>query len=136
MMLDRQDCRCRSRSLDSDSRQPGGTMSTHSAGNRIPSLDGLRAVSILLVIVGHLGGNVGTGVLLSAFGVQVFFVLSGFLITTLLQNERAKTGETDLVAFYRRRCFRIFPAAYTYIAVIALLSPLSRRGLIYAATYT
>ena len=85
-------------------------MSTNSVpANRIPSLDGLRAMSILLVIIGHFGGGVGTPVILSALGVQVFFVLSGYLITTLLQKEHQREGGIDLAAFYRRRCFRIFP---------------------------
>lgn len=104
--------------------------------NRIPSLDGLRAMSILFVIVGHLWGGLGAPVLLSAFGVHVFFVLSGYLITKLLQGEQERAGRIDLVAFYRRRGFRIFPAAFTYILVVALLSPASRSGLLYAATYT
>jgi peptidoglycan/LPS O-acetylase OafA/YrhL len=104
--------------------------------NRIPSLDGLRAFSILLVIIGHLWGFSGAPVLLSGFGVHVFFVLSGYLITTLLQKEYERYGQIDLVAFYRRRAFRIFPAAFTYMLVVALVSPISRSGLIYAATYT
>jgi peptidoglycan/LPS O-acetylase OafA/YrhL len=104
--------------------------------NRIPSLDGLRAMSILFVIVGHFWSLKGPSVLLAGFGVHVFFVLSGYLITQLLQKEYEREGRIDLVAFYRRRCFRIFPAAYTYILVVALLSPVSRSGLIYAVTYT
>lgn len=106
------------------------------SANRIPSLDGLRAMSILFVIVGHLWGGSGAPVLLSAFGVHVFFVLSGYLITGLLQKEYARAGRIDLMAFYRRRCFRIFPAAFTYISIVALLSPASRSALLYAATYT
>ena len=106
------------------------------SANRIPSLDGLRAMAILLVIVGHCWGGPGRSVVLSAFGVQVFFVLSGYLITTLLQKEHAGEGRIDLVAFYRRRCFRIFPAAFTYILLVALLVPESRSGLLYALTYT
>lgn len=106
------------------------------SANRIASLDGLRAMAILLVIVGHCWGGAGRAVVLSAFGVQVFFVLSGYLITTLLQKEHQREGRIDLVAFYRRRCFRIFPAAFTYILLIALLVPESRSGLLYALTYT
>ncbi len=106
------------------------------ATSRIPSLDGLRAMAILLVLVGHCWGGVGRSVVLSAFGVQVFFVLSGYLITTLLQKEHGRDGRIDLIAFYRRRSFRIFPAAFTYILLIALLAPESRSGLFYALTYT
>lgn len=104
--------------------------------NRIPSLDGLRALAIMLVIVGHLWGGLGTPIFLSAFGVHVFFVLSGYLITSLLQKEQAREGRINLLAFYQRRCFRIFPAAFAYILIIAVVSPASRPGLIYAATYT
>lgn len=109
---------------------------TSALSNRIPSLDGLRAMSILFVIVGHLWGGSGTSVLLSAFGVHVFFVLSGYLITGLLQKEYEREGRIDLLAFYQRRCFRIFPAAFTYIFIVALLSPVSRSALLYAVTYT
>lgn len=110
-------------------------MSTSSSA-RIPSLDGLRAFSILLVIMGHLWGGAGMSVRMSAFGVHVFFVLSGYLITGLLQKEHAREGRISLLAFYQRRCFRIFPAAFTYILIIALLSPASRSALVYAVTYT
>jgi peptidoglycan/LPS O-acetylase OafA/YrhL len=103
---------------------------------RIPSLDGLRAISIIFVIVGHLWGHPGAPVLLSALGVHVFFVLSGYLITGLLQKEYERAGRINLVAFYKRRCFRIFPAAFTYILIVAILSPATRGGLAYAITYT
>ena len=104
---------------------------------RIASLDGLPGLyRILMVIVGHFWGGNGHAVVLSTFGVQVFFVLSGFLITTLLQQEYLKVGRIDVRAFYRRRCFRILPAAYAYIIIIAIIFPQSRPGLPYAATYT
>ena len=105
------------------------------SANRIPSLDGLRAISILLVLIGHLHES---GVLAGfpIFGVHIFFVISGYLITTLLQREHERDNRIDLAAFYRRRCFRILPAAYTYIVVIALVIPASRSGLLAAATYT
>ena len=56
------------------------------------------------------------------FGVRVFFVISGFLITMLLLKEEAKTGTISLRNFYIRRVFRIFPAFYAYFAVIAVCS--------------
>ncbi len=101
---------------------------------RIPSLHGLRAMSILCVIIGHRWHRSAEAVLLSGFGVVIFFVLSGYLITRLLQEERERTGRIHLAAFYRRRCFRIFPAALTYMLVIALLYPVARPALVYAAT--
>ncbi len=104
--------------------------------NRIPSLDGLRAMSILFVIAGHLVGESAASAMLAGIGVHVFFVLSGYLITRLLQEERAQHGQISLAAFYRRRCFRIFPAAFAYILIIAVLSPGSRSALPYALTYT
>jgi peptidoglycan/LPS O-acetylase OafA/YrhL len=86
---------------------------------RIPSLDGLRAASITMVLVAHASMGFPSWAhnhptLLSAIGngnrgVSVFFVISGFLITTLLLNEEAKTGNISLKNFYIRRFFRIIP---------------------------
>lgn len=102
-------------------------------GVRLPDLDGVRAVAVLLVIFGHaaaahaLPASVLTRLLVSslgnaALGVQLFFVLSGFLITSLLLRERAGTSEIRLGAFYTRRVRRIFPAFFAYIAVIGLMN--------------
>jgi peptidoglycan/LPS O-acetylase OafA/YrhL len=78
---------------------------------RLPCLDGLRAVAVLIVVAYHSGlGNFGD------LGVSIFFVLSGFLITHLLLNEESKTGTVSLRAFYWRRTLRIFPAYYCFIA--------------------
>src|SRR5205807_9098473 len=88
---------------------------------RIASLDGLRAVSILLVLLGHAAMSDGAPHILSPLshigniGVRFFFVISGFLITTLLLKEQAKTGTISLKQFYLRRTLRIFPAAYFFI---------------------
>jgi len=113
----------------------------------VPSLDGLRALSIALVLLGHLGGtrgfariNLGVGDY-AHLGVVVFFVISGFLITGLLLSEHAKLGQISLKLFYARRALRLFPAAYVYIACIALLwiagvVELQSRDLWHAATYT
>src|SRR6185437_13935240 len=88
------------------------------SGGRIPSLDGLRAISIALVIIGHGSATVpGVSRKLHEFlidvagmGVTVFFVLSGFLITTLLLKEFRSNGKIGIRAFYIRRAFRIWPA--------------------------
>ena len=97
----------------------------------IPSLDGLRAGSIALVIVGHClaylhGDAVGFPQKqlseLGQSGVDVFFVISGFLITHLLIREQDATGSIRLGKFYFRRFFRIFPPFYVYLAVVALLA--------------
>lgn len=87
---------------------------------RIPSLDGLRTISIVLVIVGHLFHVLGIGGFgnFGNLGVRVFFVISGFLITGLLLKEIAKTEKIDLLKFYFRRTLRIFPPYYFYLLVI------------------
>jgi peptidoglycan/LPS O-acetylase OafA/YrhL len=104
-------------------------------GGRIPSLDGLRAISIMFVIIGHCSATLprvdGTaGALVQGFtfiagngemGVTVFFVLSGFLITTLLLKELRKTGRLSIKTFYVRRAFRIWPAFYLMVAVVVFL---------------
>ena len=77
---------------------------------RIPSLDGLRAVAVLLVIFNHLGvphAPQGRGVL-------TFFVLSGFLITWTLLRESERCGDVSIRDFYIRRGLRIFPAFYIF----------------------
>lgn len=87
---------------------------------RIPSLDGLRTISIVLVIVGHLFHVLGLGGFgnFGNLGVRVFFVISGFLITGLLLKEIAKTEKIDLLKFYFRRTLRIFPPYYFYLLII------------------
>lgn len=84
----------------------------------IPSLDGIRAVSFLIVFVSHSGyGSVIPG----GFGVTVFFFLSGFLITTLLRMELAASGTISLRDFYLRRALRILPPFYAVLALATLL---------------
>jgi len=83
---------------------------TSSDNGVIPSLDGLRAVSISIVLVSHAGyGNVVPG----GLGVTIFFFLSGYLITTLLLDERKRSGRIDIGKFYIRRAFRLFPPLIT-----------------------
>jgi peptidoglycan/LPS O-acetylase OafA/YrhL len=72
----------------------------------IPSLDGLRAISISIVLVSHAGyGSAVPG----GLGVTIFFFLSGYLITTLLMDERERSGRIDIGKFYLRRVLRLFP---------------------------
>ena len=94
----------------------------------IPSLNGLRAISIGLVIISHislinwqdkftpLGLDMRT---LGQLGVNVFFVISGFLITTLLLKEEQNAQTISLKNFYLRRVFRIFPVYYIMLLVYA-----------------
>jgi peptidoglycan/LPS O-acetylase OafA/YrhL len=89
---------------------------------RIPSLDGLRAVSIGLVLFAHLCGTSYFPVKQEFFyvgnlGVRVFFVISGFLITSILLNETEKTGTVNFPKFYYRRTLRIFPPYYFFLLV-------------------
>lgn len=96
---------------------------------RIPSLDGLRAISIGLVLIGHLSGTqnfplserVGGIFALGELGVRVFFIISGFLITRLLLQELGSKQHINLPKFYFRRTFRIFPAYYFFILALLLL---------------
>lgn len=85
---------------------------------RIPSLDGLRAISVLLVLIGHLARAGHTPDILKVYaasGVRMFFVISGYLITTILLNEHARTSAINLREFYIRRAYRILPAAAVFI---------------------
>lgn len=82
-------------------------------GSRLPALDGLRAIAVLLVITGH--ANYPIPGIPADLGVNLFFVLSGFLITRLLLAEQEDTGHVDLWTFYKRRAFRIFPAYYAFL---------------------
>ena len=80
----------------------------------VPSLDGLRAISILLVLIAHFV----TPKIPGGVGVYIFFVISGFLITRLLLAELASTGGISLPRFYARRFLRLFPAILVYTAVV------------------
>ena len=84
-----------------------------------PDVEGLRAVAVVLVVLYHANVPRITG---GYVGVDVFFVISGFVITGLLLRERAATGHTSILAFYARRCRRIIPAASLVIVVTVLLS--------------
>lgn len=83
-----------------------------------PALDGLRALAIVAVLLYHTGGLLPGGTV----GVDLFFVLSGFLITTLLLEERSATGSLSLRSFYHRRVIRLLPALVVLLAVFLLLS--------------
>lgn len=85
-----------------------------------PALDGLRAIAVALVVADHCrvpGFNPGY------FGVDLFFVLSGFLITRLLVDEIDATGRIDLLRFYLRRLLRLAPALLLFLAAYLLVAP-------------
>lgn len=98
----------------------------------IPTLDGWRAIAIMLVLGAHavpmlinsetrIGGLLAKVLSHAGFGVDVFFALSGFLICTLLLQERANRGAISLRSFYIRRVFRIIPPIILYLIVLYVL---------------
>lgn len=108
---------------------------------RLPSLDGMRAIAILFVFLAHGGVSPDAPAWMSYlphnFGVRIFFVISGFLITHLVIKERARAGTNDLGGFYLRRAYRLMPAAYVYMLVMTLAcwSTLSRTDLVTSYLY-
>ena len=115
---------------------------------RIPSLDGLRAISIAFVIMGHAAGTDGATYIpyeiaanMAEFGVRVFFVISGFLITSLLLEEHRTYGRISLGHFFLRRTFRIFPPFLAFLLGLWIASEqgwltFSGRDWVHALTYT
>lgn len=79
---------------------------------RVPALDGIRGIAILLVLALHFEHVIG-----GMFGVDLFFVLSGFLITSLLADELGRNGRIDFGRFYRRRAVRLFPPLALMVAL-------------------
>jgi peptidoglycan/LPS O-acetylase OafA/YrhL len=90
---------------------------------RWPALDGLRAIAVLLVIGYHAIDIIPNGFI----GVDIFFVLSGFLITSLLLREADETHGIRLLDFYRRRVQRLYPALLLVCIAIALLAVALQR---------
>jgi peptidoglycan/LPS O-acetylase OafA/YrhL len=107
------------------------------SSSRIPSLDGLRAFSISTVLLSHFSYSWHFLPWYANTGVRVFFVISGFLITTLLLHEREETGTIKLKQFYLRRAYRIVPAAYVYMIVMSALfyAGLSSKDIVVAFAY-
>ena len=100
--------------------------------SRVAPLDGLRAIAILIVVAHHVGGSAGPlnsialrlwTVIVNAgwTGVQLFFVLSGFLITRILLNSKGADGW--IKNFYARRVLRIFPLYYALVAMVYVVAP-------------
>jgi peptidoglycan/LPS O-acetylase OafA/YrhL len=114
-----------------------------SQARRAP-LDGLRAVAVLGVVTYHLGGG-GASVLPGGFlGVDLFFVLSGYLITGLLVDEHRRTGAIRLGAFWARRARRLLPAALLVLLAVSAATwwsarpetwPARREDVFWAAAY-
>ena len=103
----------------------------------IPALDGLRAIAILLVVAAHAGLD---HVLPGAFGVTLFFFISGYLITRQLLAGLTRTGRIGFGGFYLRRVLRLLPAGVAYVALsgalyIALGGHVSALGWLSAVFY-
>jgi peptidoglycan/LPS O-acetylase OafA/YrhL len=87
----------------------------------MPGLDGLRAIAVLMVLAYHARAPFAPG---GFIGVDLFFVLSGFLITRLLQRERETNSRIAILAFYWRRARRLYPALLFMLLVYLALAPL------------
>ncbi len=99
-----------------DEQQAVGVRTSNNAGlGYLPALDGLRAVSVAAVVLYHAGVPWMHG---GFFGVEVFFVVSGFLITSLLLDERARTGAISLRRFWARRARRLLPALVAVVVAV------------------
>jgi peptidoglycan/LPS O-acetylase OafA/YrhL len=98
---------------------------------RVPAFDGLRALAVIGVVIGH-GWRWEGGLL----GVDLFFVLSGFLITTLLLSEWDRGSAVSFRGFYRRRACRLLPALVLLLATLAAFDPGNLRADAIALTYT
>ena len=107
------------------------------SAERILELDGLRGLAILLVVLCHyitavphgrshsLGSMAGTAMGLAASGVDLFFILSGFLIGGILLDSTGTGSPNYYRTFYLRRFYRIFPVYYLWIALFAVISLVS-----------
>jgi peptidoglycan/LPS O-acetylase OafA/YrhL len=90
------------------------------------ALNGLRGIAILMVLLYHFGANYYLWpfhiFIDGDFGVYIFFIISGFLITTLLLKEKVKYGIISLKHFYSKRALRIIPVAYLFLLVMVVLT--------------
>lgn len=110
-------------SLDSLGALRTGAHQTYRDTRFFGGLDGLRALSILVVIWHHSPVRLGfwPAEEFGYLGVDLFFVISGFLIVTLLKRERESTGTISLRSFYMRRSLRIFPLYYGFLLALAVM---------------
>ena len=121
--------------VESSGRSPTAVASPlPSAARYIPSLDGIRAVSFMMVFATHAGANTFIS---GDFGVTVFFFLSGFLITTLMRSEFDRNGSVNIRHFWLRRALRILPPFYLVALAATLLALiLYPPGTVYAPAMT
>lgn len=107
-------------SLNKASPDKEETYSLYQKLRYFPELDGLRAISVLMVLAFHTGDIIWVP-LNGYLGVTVFFVISGMLITTLLLREEDRNGKVSVRNFYIRRAFRIFPLYYLALLIFSVL---------------
>src|SRR6478735_9056626 len=91
----------------------------------LSGLDGLRCLAVLAVVVYHADPRLAPN---GYVGVDIFFVLSGFLITRILLSENDATGRIRLSSFYLRRFLRLYPALFTVCFVVAMLAVVTGRN--------
>ena len=103
------------------SAPPEPVFSSPIGGTRVAPLDGMRAFAVVAVILYHADPGWAAG---GYFGVDVFFVLSGYLITTLLLGEWLGSGGVALRAFWGRRARRLLPALFVMLAAVGAVSVL------------
>lgn len=103
------------RTLVTQAKAPKAVSPKCESSGYIPALDGIRAIGIALVVICHLARPVWFG---GSIGVDIFFVLSGYLITTILLREHDRTGSIKIGRFYLRRLIRLYPALIVAVAVL------------------
>lgn len=117
------------------SQNEGSEVGQETLPSRFPSLDGWRAVSILMVLGEHSiytydcpprTSRVLGAIFDGSLGVRFFFVISGFLITYLLLKEHTETGSLNVKGFYARRALRILPVYFAFLAVVFALQLFTR----------
>jgi peptidoglycan/LPS O-acetylase OafA/YrhL len=107
------------------------------ANTRMPMLDGLRGLAILCVLCEHFGGMPAKFFDFGYYGVDLFFVLSGFLITSILLRPGTSSKQVDLYHFFGRRSLRIFPPYFLLLAVLYTFNySETRTHILPLATYT
>jgi peptidoglycan/LPS O-acetylase OafA/YrhL len=119
------------------------------ADRRIPSLDGIRGVLLIVVLTAHTLGTKNFPIAREAVpfeglaytAMRVFFIISGFLITGILLKELVRRDTINLPRFYFKRTFRIFPAYYAYLIILATaalfgITEFKPGDLLHAFTYT
>jgi len=119
-------------STSTDATQIAARSSSGAAGpppdiNRVPylpGLDGMRAIAVIAVMIYHANPDWLKGGFL---GVEVFFVISGYLITLLLISEKARTSTVNITSFWVRRARRLLPALFTLLYVLTVWTALFER---------